>query len=427
MPAEAQSPAPLAAALERTRRAFAEAFGRPATAAAAAPGRVNLIGEHVDYADGFVLPLAIERQAVVVAAPADADAPARVRLRSTAFPDDAPEVDLERPLQRAADHDPPLPSWTNYLVGPMALARQAGLIPPACDLMIDCDVPAGGGLSSSAALEVATLTALEALTGRPLDPVERARLAQKAEHDFAGTPCGIMDQMISSCGVAGHALLIDCRTRERTPVPLPADDAAVLVINSMAPHELSGGEYAERRAQVEEAAARLGLESLRDAEPDDVSAAADAGRLDGVLLKRAQHVTQENQRTLEVARLLRDDDHANPRRLHRVGRIMHRAHESLRDLFEVSTPELDLLVELAMREADEDDGAGGGSGGVYGARMTGGGFGGCTVTLVHPEAADAVRERITAAYREQTGIEAEAFVTRAAAGAQVLARSGSGS
>ena len=402
---------PLAEPLARTRAAYAAAFGSAPTAAASAPGRVNLIGEHVDYAGGFVLPLAIERQAVIVAGPAPEDnaGPPRLELRSTAFPDDAPAVDLERPLQRAADDHPPRPAWTDYLVGPVALARQAGLVAPACNLMVDCDVPAGGGLSSSAALEVATLAALEALTGETLDPVRRAELAQQAEHDFAGTPCGIMDQLISSCGVAGHALLIDCRSRARTPVPLPADDVAVLVINSMAPHELSGGEYAERRGQVEEAARLLGVDALRDVGVDDVNAAADRGTLTGDVLRRARHVVSENARTLEVARLLRG--HSDPQRLSRVGRIMHQGHQSLRDLFEVSTPELDALVELAMQHVGE---------GVYGARMTGGGFGGCTVTLVHPEAADRVREQVVAAYRERTGIDADAFVTRPAAGAGPL-------
>jgi len=384
--------------LRRAAAAFEQAYGRPPTHAAVAPGRVNLIGEHTDYNGGFVLPMAIERQAVLVAAPAPAPAPApgrQARVRSA-------QVDGEAAFDVTADLAPGDPSWANYVKGAVKGCLDAGLDPGGFDAWLDSDVPAGGGLSSSAAIEVATATLMEVLSRKRLDPVDKALLAQHAEHTFAGVPCGIMDQFISAMGEAGHALLIDCRSHEATQVPLDDPGVAVLIINSNVKHELTGGEYAERRAQCERAAKALGVELLRDANPASLEVAR--AKLDEVDYRRARHVVTEDVRTLAAVEALR------ARNYPAVGAAMVASHASLRDDFEVSTPELDLLVELAV-ERD----------GVIGSRMTGGGFGGCTVTLVRADAAAAVADAVTAAYQQQTGIEPAAFVSRPAAGARPLA------
>ena len=384
----------------RVAAAFREAFPDASGAApvvAVAPGRVNLIGEHTDYNDGFVVPLAIDRQALVHAVPRS---DLRVRVRSTAFPGTA-SFSLDRRPERGE------PAWSNYPRGALATALDAGLPARGFDAVLDCTVPAGGGLSSSAAIEVATITALEGLTGRTLDPADKAHAAQAAEHEFAGMPCGIMDQLISAAGRTGHALLIDCRDRSRTPVPLDDPDLAVLILNSNKSHALVDGAYADRRAACEAAAAALGVPALRDAGPAGVEAAAADGRLSGETLKRARHVVTENARCLAAAAAMRARDYAA------VGRLMGESHASLRDDFEVSTPELDTLVRLAERARDAGRG-------VWGSRMTGGGFGGCTVSLVRAGEAEALAEEISAGYREATGIEATAFVTRACEGARVL-------
>ena len=227
-------------------------------------------------------------------------------------------------------------------------------------------VPLGGGLSSSAALEVCTATLIEAATGKTIDPVEKALLAQKAEHDFADVPCGIMDQFISALGREGNLLLLNCRTRQTELVPMSDPSVALLVINTNVKHELSGGEYAERRAQCEEAARNLGVKSLRDVTPDQLERGK--GKLSAVVYRRARHVIGEIERTVHAAEGIRNSNWPA------VGNLMYASHVSLRDDYEVSCAELDTVVEIA-----EDIGY---AGGVYGCRMTGGGFGGCCVALV---------------------------------------------
>ncbi len=383
------------AQLQRTAAQFREAFGCPPTHAAAAPGRVNLIGEHTDYNDGFVLPLAIDRRSVVVAVPREDYV---VRLRSTGVEGEA-SFDLTQPVTTGE------PAWSNYLRGPIALGGELGLKPTGFDALVDSTVPSGGGLSSSAALEVSMLTLLEALTGQMLDPVQKALTAQKAEHEFANTPCGIMDQFISTMGKEGHALLIDCRDHSTRDVKLDDPEVVVLIINSNVKHELNGGEYAERRQQCEAAAGTLGVKALRDATLDMLESTK--GQLDDTAYRRARHVIGENQRTLDCADALDARDYAA------VGNLMFASHDSLRDDFEVSTPELDKLVELAKAHHDPEAG-------VIGSRMTGGGFGGCTVSLVRRDAVDRLADQITADYRQATGVEAEAFVTVPSAGAEIL-------
>jgi galactokinase len=265
-------------------------------------------------------------------------------------------------------------------------------------------VPLGGGLSSSAALEVATATLLEAITGQSLDPVAKALLCQQAEHQFAGVPCGIMDQFISVMGRQDHLLLLDCRSRQTELVPMIDPSVALLVTNTNVKHELTGGEYAQRRRQCEATAKALGLASLRDATLASLQQAKD--RIDPVAFRRARHVVTEIERTSQTAKAIRASD------WRRAGQLMYASHDSLRDDYEVSCAELDAVVEIARSL--------GRNGGVYGCRMTGGGFGGCTVALVKTEAVAAITARISGDYQRKTGIAATIFESRPAAGAALL-------
>jgi galactokinase len=384
--------------IARTGRAFTQAYGGAPAFAGVAPGRVNLIGEHTDYNDGFVLPMAIQRQSVVMVRPRGDKL---ARLRSTALPGIAEfAVDIDGGGIKSAPIALGDPDWSRYLRGVVAFSYT----PCGFDLIVDSNVPAGGGLSSSASIELATATALEALGGVRFDPVTKAKLCQMAEHRYGGTPCGIMDQFISAMGKRGCALLIDCRDHATRDVPLDSDGLAVLVINSNVQHELSGGEYAQRRSQCEAAAKMLGVASMRDADTAVLEAAR--GRLDGVLYRRARHVVTENARTLTFADALDKHDWET------AGDAMFASHESLRDDYEVSTPELDLLVQLAAEYR--------GAGGLVGARMTGGGFGGCTVNLVHADRVEAISQSICRAYQAKTHTEPTAFVTGPAAGARLV-------
>jgi galactokinase len=379
------------------RRQFADAFGRPPQWLAAAPGRVNLIGEHTDYNAGFVFPLAIERYTLVAGAPAETPTPNdRVRVHSTMFGE---TIEFS-----VSDLQPERRDWSSYLRGVFAGCLERGMRTNPIDLLVDSKVPLGSGLSSSAALEVATATFIEAVTDRTLDPVDKARLCQKAEHTFAGMPCGIMDQFSSALGEAGKLLLIDCRSETAQLVPLDDPSVAVLVINSNVKHELTGTEYADRRGQCHEAARRLGAPALRDVTSEQLE--AEQAKLDLLLYRRARHVVSENERTLRAAVALQDGDWSL------VGELMYASHASLRDDFEVSCLELDALVEIAQ--------AIGGTGGIIGARMTGGGFGGCIVALVQSGREQEIAARIAAGYNDRTGIEASAFVTKPARGAHII-------
>jgi galactokinase len=300
--------------------------------------------------------------------------------------------------------EPQRRNWTSYIRGTFAGFIERGVAPGPLDLVVDSQVPLGGGLSSSAALEVATATLLEAATGHTLDPVDKARLCQRAEHEYAGMPCGIMDQFSSTLGAAGQLLLIDCRSETAELVPLDDPSVAVLVINSNVKHELTGSEYPERRAQCEQAAKLLGVATLREATLDDLERAK--AKLTDVHYRRARHVIGEIARTTQAADALRKRD------WNRVGELMYASHDSLRDDFEVSTAELDALVEIA-RGIGLD-------GGVIGSRMTGGGFGGCTVTLVRSGREREIADRIGREYRDRTGIAATSFVTKPARGAHIV-------
>jgi len=375
---------------------FQKIYGRPPRWIAAAPGRVNVIGEHTDYNDGFVLPMAIEFYSVM-AADRPADGREVITLRSTLEAEVA-TIDLSQPVVPGA------PKWGNYPRGVVAGFQARGIQPGGLDVLLHSTVPLGSGLSSSAALEVCTATLLEAVTGTTLDPVEKALLCQKAEHDFAGVPCGIMDQFISALGREGHLLLLDCRTRKTEIVPLQDPSVAMLIINTNVKHELSGGEYAERRAQCEEATRNLGVESLRDVTVEQLENGKNKMR--ELVYRRARHVIGEISRTIRAAGCVRQSDWPA------VGRLMHASHVALRDDYEVSCPELDVVVEIAESIGEQ--------GGVYGCRMTGGGFGGCCVALVKAIKVEDISKTIAADYKARTGIAATIFASRPAAGATVL-------
>jgi len=375
---------------------FEKKHGRPPRWIAAAPGRVNVIGEHTDYNDGFVLPMAIEYY-TVMAADRPADGRSVITLRSTLEGEPA-VIDL------AVSVKPGVPKWGNYPRGVIAGFQARGVNPGGLDVLVHSTVPLGSGLSSSAALEVCTATLVEAVTGQTIDPVEKALLAQKAEHDFAGVPCGIMDQFISALGRAGHLLLLDCRTRATELVPMDDPAVSLLIINTNVKHELGSGEYAKRRAECEAAARILGVASLRDAAPEQLERAK--GKMTDVVFRRARHVIGEIERTLHAAEGIRQSNWPT------VGQFMYASHTSLRDDYEVSCKELDAVVDIA-----EDLGF---RGGVYGCRMTGGGFGGCCVALVKTAAIPAITQKIAAEYPAKTGLAATIFSSRPAAGAMII-------
>jgi galactokinase len=374
---------------------FQKHYGRPPRWIVAAPGRVNVIGEHTDYNDGFVLPMAIERYAIMAADSSSSSS--SILIYDTQFKESA-TIDISAPVTKG------LPKWSNYIRGVLAGFQHRGVKIPALDVAFMSTVPLGGGLSSSAALEVCTATLIEAATGKQIDPIEKALLAQKAEHDFAGVPCGIMDQFISALGREGHLLLLDCRTRKTELVPMSDPSVALLVVNTNVKHELGSGEYAKRRAECESAAKILGVKSLRDATADQLEKAK--GKMSEVVYRRARHVIGEIERTVHAAEGIRQSNWPT------VGQLMYASHAALRDDYEVSCKELDVVVEIA-EDIDYQ-------GGVYGCRMTGGGFGGCCVALVKASAVDAITKKIAADYHVKTGIEAAIFASRPAAGATIL-------
>jgi galactokinase len=359
-----------------------------------APGRINLIGEHTDYNDGFVMPVAIDRHTTVTARPRGDRG---LTVASTTF-SNAPQMRLD---DLGAG---PSGSWSDYVRGVAAVLERRGHRLHGADLEIESDVPAGAGLSSSAALEVASGYALLDLAGIPVDLTELARACQDAEHEFVGTRCGIMDQFIACHGRAGHALLLDTRTLAATFVPLPAD-VAIVVGNTMTKHTLATDGYNERRADCEAGvralAVRLArIRALRDVSFADLEANADV--LSERVYRRCRHVVTENARTLSAAEALRDGD------LARFGVLMGASHASLRDDYEVSTPELDAMVEAAREH------------GAIGARMTGGGFGGCTVNLVKADDAARFARDLATAYEARTGRTPEIYTCRPANGVEAL-------
>jgi galactokinase len=300
--------------------------------------------------------------------------------------------------------DPGPVTWSSYVEGVVAGLTGRGWSPPAFDAVIQSSVPVGGGLSSSAALEVAIATLLEAICEKELEPVDKALLCQKAEHTFAGVPCGIMDQFSSVMCQADTLMLLDCRSQEVELVPFADAGISVVIANTNVKHELTGGEYAQRRGTCEAVARVLRVDTLRDATMDRLLDAE--GQLDAVQLQRARHVISEIDRTMAAAEAIQSGDWRT------VGDLMYASHASLRDDYEVSCEELDLMVDMAADMGFE--------GGVIGSRMTGGGFGGCTVSLVRSDSADAFIASLHKQYEKETGIEPSIFATRPSQGAMIL-------
>jgi galactokinase len=360
-----------------------------------APGRVNLIGEHTDYNDGFVLPMAIDRETCVAAAPR---LDRRVRVFSVNLGEHA-EFDLDRPGERERG------IWLDYVEGVAQALERRGVRLGGADLAISSDVPVGAGLSSSAALEVSAGLALASVSRSEVGRVELALAGQEAEHTYVGAKVGIMDQFIAALGRAGHALLIDCRTLETQAIPVDTSETLVAICDSRVKHELSASEYNTRRAECEEGVELLrragldGIRALRDVSEADLERYG--GALPEVVGRRCRHVVTENARTLDASAALREG------RLEEMGRLMLESHESLSRDYEVSCRELDALVRIAMSLADT----------TLGARMTGGGFGGCTVNLVRRERLENFRETITREYTSATGQTPNIYVSEAGEGA----------
>lgn len=371
---------------------FEKSFGdRPSVYRA--PGRVNLIGEHTDYNEGLVMPVAIDLSTLVAIG---AREDRKLVVRSENFSETV-DLDLDDPPKRGRGH------WSDYPFGVAVKLEQAGQHLRGANLLVRGDVPIGSGLSSSAAIEVATGFALLDIACAPIDRLELAKLCQQAENEFVGMRCGLMDQFISCFGESSHALMLDCSSLEHKLLPIP-EDLKLVVCNTMVKHELANTEYNARRAECEEGVRRLSqqlphVRSLRDVTTEDLKRFG--GFLPEVISKRCGHVVNENARVVAAASALKGKD------LGTFGQLMRESHRSLRDDYEVSCEELDLMVELA-KKVD----------GVYGARMTGGGFGGCTINLVQSDSVASFKEVVAKGYAEATGREPEIYVCSAAQGAE---------
>jgi galactokinase len=376
---------------DRVTSAFRSRFGSEPAFVVRAPGRVNLIGEHTDYNDGFVFPMAIDR-AAWIALRARADG--RVVATSLDF-DETREFELGRLVKKESD------SWIEYLKGTAWALQGAGHPLKGFEGVVAGDVPLGAGLSSSASIEMATARAFAAASDLRWEPAPMALLGQKAENKWVGVNCGIMDQLISAAGVEGKALLIDCRSLQTQAVPLPLG-TVVVVLDTATRRGLVDSAYNERRAQCEAAARVFGVKALRDVASAQL--AARAAELDPVTLRRARHVVTEDERTLAAAEAMRANDAA------RLGRLMNESHESLRHDFEVTNDGLNVMVDEARRAP-----------GCFGARMTGAGFGGCAVALVAAEASDTFVRQVESGYRNATSLEPKVYVCRATNGAEIVA------
>jgi galactokinase len=361
-----------------------------------APGRVNLIGEHTDYNDGYVLPMAIDKSIVMAVRPRDDNV---VRLFSMNF-NQSSSFEIGEDIPRSDDAP-----WSNYVRGVAKMLFASGYRIKGMDAVIYGDIPIGSGLSSSAAMEVCAATAFEISSGLRIEDIELIRLSQRAENEFVGVRCGIMDQFISRLGRRGHALLIDCRTLSHRYIRMPDTGYEVVVFYTGVKRALSSSEYNTRRAQCEEGVSLIsgylpGIKALRDVGLQDFLELKE--KLPPLVAMRCEHVIRENERTLKAAEALEMGD------IQLFGRLMVESHESLRDLYEVSSRELDLAVELAM-----------GVEGVLGSRMTGAGFGGCTVTIMRSESVEEFMRKVPEEYRRRTGIEPAVYPFKPEDGARV--------
>jgi galactokinase len=380
---------------------FQEKFGSAPAHIACAPGRVNLLGEHVDYNDGFVLPAAIDRATYVAFAPAEAD---QTQLVAVDFDQQVSFSPQTIPSKTQPDGSP-LPEWALYPAGVMWTLSENHLDARGLNAVYASDVPRGSGLSSSASVEMAFVIAWQTLGGWTLTPMQRALLGQKAENQYVGVNCGIMDQFASACGVENRLLLLDCRSLEWKSMSLP-ENISIVIADTKVRRKLTSGEYNKRRAACEEAVRLLkqdlpNIQSLRDVSVEEFNRFA--GKLPEVVAKRARHVVEEIERSKQAEALLEAGN------IRRFGELMNECHTSLRDLYEVSCPELNVMARIAQ-SLD----------GCCGARLTGAGFGGCTVNLVAREKAEAFSQSLANDYQSETGSPPEIYITRASNGAGLL-------
>lgn len=384
--------------IQDTQKIFIKKFGEGGTIIISrAPGRVNLIGEHTDYNDGFVFPMALDFQVVVAARKSDTHL---VRIYSADF-DETVEFSIDQPIVYDKEK-----RWSNYLRGVLVMLQEAGVKLCGMDIAFQGNVPQGSGLSSSAALEVATSIMAQKILGFNIAKPNLAKLCQRAENKFVGMNCGIMDQFISMMGQQGHALFLDCRSLDYQLVPLELGDCRIIICQSGVKHTLVDSEYNKRRQECEQGVAILtkhfpSVKALRDATMDQLEAVK--AELDPIVYSRCKHVITEDERVLSSIKALNRDD------LKTFGQYMNASHDSLRDDYQVSCPEIDLLVDLA-REVN----------GVLGTRITGGGFGGCTVTLIQSTAENQFKEHITKNYQAKTGIVPQIYISTAANGAEII-------
>jgi galactokinase len=387
---------------DRVARLFRERFGRPPSGIARAPGRANLLGEHVDYNDGFVLPIAIQQATYLAFGPSGRE---QSIIAAADFSEEA-NVTAESIDQKIDSRGMPLPGWALYPAGVAWSLREANQQTPGMLAAYASEVPRGAGLSSSASVETAFAVAWQALAGGTLPPMELAKLCQRAENRYVGMNCGIMDQFASACGKKGRALLLDCRSLEWQALPLP-EEAAIVIADTSVRHNLVESGYNRRRASCEEAVRLLqsslpGIRALRDVRSEAFYPLA--GTLPAETAKRARYIIEEIERMGKAPEFLRRGD------IREFGRLMYECHAGLRDLYEVSCPELDTMVEIARSLP-----------GCYGARLTGGGFGGCTVNLVERTAAVDFTGELGRRYEKQTGLKATTYICQASDGAAIVA------
>ncbi len=374
---------------QQVTQEFQKRFGSAPSAVVRAPGRVNLIGEHTDYNDGFVLPMAINRATYIALRPRE---DGQVVAHSLDFDETA-----KFPLSKFENEQA---GWSEYVKGVTWVLKAAGYTLQGWDGVLAGDVPIGAGLSSSASVELATARAFGVTSNLPWNAATMARLAQRAENEWVGMNCGIMDQMISAAGVENHALLIDCRSLDTQLVPLPPN-TSIVVLDTATRRGLVDSAYNERRSQCEAAARFFGVTALRDVTMEEFHSRA--AELDEMTRRRARHVISENDRTVEAAEAMRRGDAV------RLGVLMNASHDSLRDDFEVSSDNLNIMVRCAQAQES-----------CYGARMTGAGFGGCAVALVHSESAETFADAVSATYQKTANLTPNIYVCSATNGAEVL-------
>ena len=372
---------------------FEEKFGARPELYYQAPGRVNLIGEHTDYNDGFVLPCAIDYQAMIAATPRDDQ---KIVITAHAFDGQVSEFELTLPVQPGNEA-----SWSNYVRGVATALLERGLPLRGANMAVIGNVPQGAGLSSSACLEVCTGLAMTHMAGLDVSLKDLALIGQEAENKYVGVNCGIMDQMVSARGEEGHAMLLDCRSLDTRSVAVP-EGAAVVIINSNKKRGLVDSEYNTRRQQCEAVAQHFDVKALRDLTVDMLEARK--SELDEVAYRRARHVVTEDVRTLEAAEVMPEGD------LRRMGELMEQSHISMRDDFEITVPEIDAIVDIVKKVIGKEGGV----------RMTGGGFGGCVVSLAPQDKVDAIRQAIAEQYESRSGLVADIYVCKASQGASVL-------